>query len=133
MIMYFSLTEYERNKISKLPAEIAALADRHLIQVLNVADSWDKQPLPENYSPHYISVYCGDDEDSSILVLDGELIHYTPVKAERKSTSLSIKIDGNFVYIEVEGQEILNKLGGVVLPEINFSSQEIPNINLETN
>jgi len=132
--MHSSLTEYERNKIAKLPAKIAELADRYLIQVLNVADSWDKKPLPENYTPHYVSVYCGDNEDSSMLVLDGELIDFTPVEAERKSTSLSIKIDGTFVYIEIEGQEILNKLGGVVLPEINLLYQEIiPDISLETN
>lgn len=129
--MSSSLTEYEHKIISKLPSEIASLADKYPIQVMNVANSWEIQPLPENYIPHYISVFCGDSEESSIFFLDGELVDYTPVNVERKNTSLSVRIDGNFVYIEIEGQEILNKLGGVVLPEMNFLSEEIiQNINL---
>jgi hypothetical protein len=102
----------------KLPPDIASLADRYPVQLVNVADSWDKKPLPENYIPREIEVYCTEDETPRIYVFEGELIDFIPMEAERKSTSLTMIIDGQFVYIEIEGREILNRLGGVILPEI---------------
>lgn len=132
--MHSSLTDYERQMISKLPSEIASLADRYPIQVMNVAHSWENRPLPENYIPHHISVYCGDSEESSVLFLNGKFVDFTPVQVKRENTSLSVRVDGDFVYIEIEGREVLNKLGGLVLPEISFSPEElIKNISLEEN
>lgn len=32
-------------------------------------------------------------------------------------------IDGEFAYIEVEGRQVLNKLGGIVLPEVAINPE----------
>lgn len=117
-MMTYTISPSDLEQIAKLPPEIASLAPKYPVQLVNVADSWNRKPLPENYIPREIEVYCTDDENPCIYVFEGELIDFIPVEAERKSTSLTIVIDGEFVYIEIEGQEILNRLGGVVLPEI---------------
>jgi hypothetical protein len=123
--MTYTISPADLEQIAKLPPEIAALAPKYPIQLVNVADSWNNKPLPENYIPRDIEVYCGDSEEVLIYVLEGEILDFNPVEADRKSTSLSVRIDGDFVYIEIEGKEILNKLGGVILPEISFSPEEI--------
>lgn len=114
--MTYSLNQQDRAIISLLPAEIAALADKYPSEILNTAESWDEEPFPCGYIPEFIDVYCGD--ESVVFIADGELKFYQPIVIARNLTSLTVMIDSNFAYIEIEGKEILNKLGGVILPDM---------------
>lgn len=123
----YPLNRIDWQIISKLPPEIASLADRYPSEILNTADSWDEKPFPNGYIPKSIEVYCGDEE--VVFILDGLLDFYQPITIGRNSTSLTVMIDSNFAYIEIEGKEILNKLGGVVLPDIvNYPSEVLTEI-----
>lgn len=114
--MNYPLTEQDREIIAKLLPEIAELADRYPSEILNAAENWHESPLPKDYQPRFIDVYCGN--ESVMFVQDGELRFYSPIPSQRNSVTLTVMIDSNFVYIEVEGKEILNKMGGITLPEI---------------
>ncbi|MBD2451149.1 hypothetical protein H6G76_29270 [Nostoc sp. FACHB-152] len=125
--MDYPLNQRDWQIISKLPPEIASLADRYPSEILNTADSWDEEPFPNGYIPESIEVYCGDEE--VVFIIDGLLDFYQPTTIGRNSTSLTVMIDSNFAYIEIEGKEILNKLGGVVLPDIvNYPSEVLTEI-----
>ncbi|ODG99637.1 hypothetical protein A4S05_37260 [Nostoc sp. KVJ20] len=40
-----------------------------------------------------------------------------------RNSQFAIRIDGEFAYIEVEGRQVLNKLGGIVLPEVAINPE----------
>lgn len=123
----YPLNQRDWEIISKLPPEIASLAERYPSEILNTADSWDEEPFPKGYIPKSIEVYCGDEE--VVFILDGLLDFYQPINISRNSTTLTVMIDSNFAYIEIEGKEILNKIGGVVLPDIvNYPSEVLTEI-----
>ncbi|MCC5640008.1 hypothetical protein LC593_30105 [Nostoc sp. CHAB 5844] len=121
--MYYPLTERDRAMISKLPPEIAALANKYPSDIFNAAESWNDPSFPDNYIPETIEIFC--DNESVVFIQDGELQDYQPTIAERNSTTITVIIDSNFAYIEIEGQEILNKLGGVIFPDIFVSHSEL--------
>ena len=75
-------------------------------------------PFDANYFPECLEVYSGDADDANIFVLNGVLKDYVPADAEKNTSSITVMIDGEFAYIEVEGRQVLNKLGGIVLPEV---------------
>ncbi|MHC5746496.1 MAG: hypothetical protein ACYTXT_32300 [Nostoc sp.] len=115
---FYPLSDYDRKQIAKLPPDIAALADKYPSEILNTADSWDNLPFDVNYFPECLEVYSGDADDANIFVLNGVLKDYVPVPAEKNTSSITVMIDGEFAYIEIEGRQVLNKLGGIVLPEV---------------
>ncbi|MBD2440554.1 hypothetical protein [Nostoc sp. FACHB-110] len=117
----YPLNQRDWEVISKLPPEIASLAERYPSEILNTADSWDEEPFPNGYIPESIEIYCGDEE--VVFIIDGLLDFYQPINIGRNSTTLTVMIDSNFAYIEIEGKEILNKLGGVILPDVITSPE----------
>ncbi|MBC1300112.1 hypothetical protein GNF11_35575, partial [Nostoc sp. UCD122] len=91
--------------------------------ILNTADSWDNLPFDANYLPECLEVYSSDADDANIFVLNGVLKDYVPSRAEKNTSSITVMIDGEFAYIEVEGRQVLNKLGGIVLPEVAINPE----------
>ncbi|MBD2651184.1 hypothetical protein [Nostoc foliaceum] len=120
---FYPFSDYDRKQLAKLPPDIAALADKYPSEILNTADSWDNLPFDANYFPECLEVYSGDADDANIFVLNGVLKDYVPSYAEKNTSSITVMIDGEFAYIEVEGRQVLNKLGGIVLPEVAINPE----------
>lgn len=105
---------------AKFPPDIAVLAQKYPCEIYNALDALDSEPLPHNYIPKAIDVYNDVDDEPVFQVWEGELERYVP--SERKNAAaIQVGSDGNWVYIEIEGKVILNKLGGVILPEVNIT------------
>ncbi|SRR5579883_560170 len=114
----YPFSDYELRKIEQLPEEIADLAQKYPIDIVNVAESLEEPPFPENYIPEIIEVYYGDSEVSDILVVQGEIRSFTTRELEENEAVIAVHIDGKWVYIEIEGKELINKLDGIVLPSV---------------
>ncbi|MFN6562417.1 MAG: hypothetical protein RMY28_021860 [Nostoc sp. ChiSLP01] len=113
-----SISKQERIRIAKLPAHIAALAEKYPSEIVNVADNWNNPCLPDSYIPSIVEVYCNDPYNSSIYILDGVLQRYQLSAENEQVPAITLMMDGEFVYIEIEGQEVFNKMGNVPFPEI---------------
>jgi hypothetical protein len=109
---------YELEQLAKLPPEIAALASYYPTDIMNAAEFWHEPPFPENYIPSLIEVYYGDTASSDIFILNGELRDYQIRNFDKSTPSIAVQIDDQWAYIQVEGKEILNRLGGVILPDV---------------
>ncbi|WP_414541659.1 hypothetical protein [Nostoc sp. CCY0012] len=114
--------QHYQDECAKLPSDIATFANKYFIQYfnefVNTIDSWHDEPLPDGYIPHSFEIYYGTSHSPHIHIVDGVLEEYTLPELEKNSPSVTLIIDSNFVYIEVEGKEILNKIGGAILPKI---------------
>ncbi|WP_341531990.1 hypothetical protein WKK05_40590 (plasmid) [Nostoc sp. UHCC 0302] len=115
----YRISETDRKRILRLPPDIAALANRYPSEIVNVSDSWDNKPFPEGYVPQSIEVYTAEIENAVISIWDNVLLGYIPYQTESNPSSLTLILDADFAYIEIEGREILNHIGGAVIPEIN--------------
>ncbi|MDJ0696927.1 hypothetical protein [Mastigocoleus sp. MO_188.B34] len=111
-------SEYELEQISKLPMDIALLANKYRIDVLNAAEVWGKPPFYKGYKPEIIDIYYGNIDTPNVFILNGELKEYNISSNDEKSKSLSVMFDGQWAYIQVEKTIIINRLGGVILPEV---------------
>lgn len=117
---YFELgftPEDEARMLELLPPEHAAFRFKYPTAIWNATDCWDDTPLPPNYIPQYIEIYYCDKADSSHIYYENGSVKYINLPADvGQSQVIQVWIDGNCKYIEIEGQTILNKLGGVQLP-----------------
>jgi hypothetical protein len=122
-----NLSEYEWKLLSKLPLDIAALVDNYHTEIMNAAEFWDEPPFPEHHIPEIIEIYYGDADSSHILILNGELKDYNVTNLPDNTKSISVLIDDQWAYIQIEENVILNRLGGVVLPEVLVSPSSLIN------
>ncbi|MBD2503899.1 hypothetical protein [Anabaena azotica] len=113
-----NFNEYELGLLSKLPLDIVALAGKYRTDILNAAEFCDEPPFENGYVPELIEIYYGDAESSHVFVKDGILQEYNLIDLDSNSKSISVQIDSQWAYIEIEGQVILDRLGGVKLPEV---------------
>lgn len=91
---------------------------KHYNEFINAVDSWDDEALPDGYIPQNVEVYYCKSHSPHIYVVDGVLQDYNSPELEDNNSSITLIIDSSFAYIQVEEKEILNKLGGAILPEI---------------
>jgi hypothetical protein len=113
-----NLSEYEWQLLSKLPLDIAALVDNYRVDIINAAEFWDEPQFPENYVPVLIEIYYCAAESPHIFIVNGELKDYNVSGFLDNTKSISVLIDDQWAYIQIEGNVILNRLGGVVLPDV---------------
>ncbi|MBD2438854.1 hypothetical protein [Nostoc sp. FACHB-110] len=126
-------SDYELQLLSKLPLDIALLANNYRIDILNAAEFWDEPPFPENYVPELVEIYYEDAESPHVFIRNGKLEDYTLIASETNAKSIAVQIDHQWAYIQIEGQEILNRLGGVVLPEVIVDLPTLTNSALGVN
>lgn len=113
-----NFNEYELGLLSKLPLDVVALAGKYRTDILNAGEFFDEPPFEDGYVPELIEIYYGDAESSHVFVKDGILQEYNLIDLDSNSKSISVQIDSQWAYIEIEGQVILDRLGGVKLPEV---------------
>jgi hypothetical protein len=135
--MAYEFSESDLQRIIKLPAWIQALKDKYPVSVVNTADTWEEQPLPEDYIPKEVEIFYGDDvDDSDLFIRDGKLYSFS-LREPVDSNVIQVLIDGNWAYIQVENCIILDRLGGVILPEVVVNPEAIVNsvikLNLQNN
>jgi len=111
-------SDYELSLLAKLPLDIAALANEHRIDIMNAAECWDEPPFPYNYIPEMIEIYYGNTPSPHVFIVNGELEDYRLDDLDLNTKSIAVQIDDQWAYIQIEGQEILNRLGGVILPDV---------------
>lgn len=111
-------SEYELEQISKLPKDIAVLADKYKIDIVNAGEVWGEPAFYSGYNPRAIEIYYGSEKEPSISTLDGKLDEYNVSEPDDKSKSLAVMFDGQWGYIQVEGKVIIDRLGGIIFPEI---------------
>ncbi|MFN6572021.1 hypothetical protein [Dendronalium sp. ChiSLP03b] len=125
----FPLSDYQLQVISKLPLEIAALADKYPSDIFNAAEYCDRPPFPDGYIPHFIEIYYREDADNSdVLIIDGVIKDYKiSDEAHTKDQFIGMQIDDEWAYIQIEGRVILNRLGGLILPNVLADSATLIN------
>lgn len=122
-----NLSEYELQLLSKLPLDIAALVNNYHTDIINAAEFWDEPPFPVNYVPEFIEIYYGDAESPHIFIVNGELQDYNVTNLPDNNKSISVLIDDQWAYVQIEGQVILNRLEGVILPDVLVSPSSLIN------
>ncbi len=111
-------SQKELRQISQLPKDIAALANEHKIDVLNAAEFWGEPDFPDGYIPESIEIYYGDKNEPSIFILHSKLYTYDISEIDNASKKISVLIDSQWAYIKVMNKILLNRLGGVILPQL---------------
>ncbi|MDM9382944.1 hypothetical protein QUB80_19815 [Chlorogloeopsis sp. ULAP01] len=114
-------SNFDLQQIAKLPAEIAAFAEKYPTDILNTVNFRDKFNFSESYVPELIEIYYGNiihSDGSDISIMNGQLKHYKISNVNSNIQSIAVEIDGECAYIEVEGKEIINRLSGLVLPDV---------------
>ena len=111
-------SEYELEQISKLPTDIALLAHKYKIDIVNAGEVWGEPAFPAGYNPESIEIFYGSENEASISTLNGKVDKYNVSKVDGNSRSLAVMFDGQWGYIQVENKVIIDRLGGVVFPEV---------------
>jgi len=131
--MNYKFSEGDLKRITKLPAWIQALKDKYPVSVVNTADTWEEQPLLEDYIPKEVEIFYGDDvDDSDLFIRDGKLYSFS-LREPVNANVIQVLIDGNWAYIQVEGRIFLDRLGGVILPEVVVNPEAILHSVLKSN
>ncbi len=114
------LTFAELGKITaKFPQEIVNICDKYSIAVLNALEFLETPPLPNGYIPSVIEIYYADTFGPQVFILDGKLQEYVSIEEIQKDhNSISVLIDYDWAYIQIENRVILDRLGGVIMPEV---------------
>lgn len=116
--MTYKLCEYHLQKIAQLPLWIQQLKEQYPLAVYNTSDAYYLAPFPFEYRPEEIEIYYGDDyEDLDVCIEGTELTDFNE-KIPPDISVIQLRIDGDWAYIQVEGMVILDRLYGVILPEI---------------
>ncbi len=113
------LTEYDHSIIAKnLSPDVAALADRYPADVLNAA-IWRFRPLP-SIKPKNVEFWYGDSNDTNpdIVISDGIPRVWIERPDGYDPPVRALQVDSNWVFIEIEGQVVLDRLSEVTLPPI---------------
>ena len=124
------LTPYEEQLIEKnLPPHLAALKTKYPNAVSNAASAQELPALPVGYDPGTIDIYYGDEGNydglPSISFERGKLnlLHLT--EKSQNNPVMQIEMDGEWTYIEIENQILLDRMGDVQLPEVEITEETI--------
>ena len=112
----YTLSRSEIEDIQKMPDWVGKLAEKYPVEIVNASEVWEREKLPRNYVPETIEIYYGNPERAQIVIFGNEVVTFLVTPPEIKT--ITVFIDAYCAYVEVEGKEIVNKLGGVILPEV---------------
>ncbi len=129
--MVLRLTKYKLEQIrKKLPPSIQFLKDEYPQTTYNISEAWDLEPLPDGYVPDYIGVFYGDDARGSHICLSfGELLPLKLTPPPDKDV-VKVSIDDEWAYIQIKDKVLLDRLGGVVLPDLFLDTQKLLDLSL---
>ncbi|NBD15518.1 MAG: hypothetical protein GVY04_05035 [Cyanobacteria bacterium] len=103
----------------KLPPSFLGFKDQYPVSLTNAVDEWDTPPYPEGYIPHSVDVYFQEDALGPDLIIEAGKLKSLNFDAWADSPDvIVVEIDDQFAYIQLEGRVILDRLGGVVLPDV---------------
>lgn len=105
-------------EIAKLPPEIQVLKDKYPLYVANIAEFYFEPPLEIGYEPNDIDFFYDDATEPEMFILEGRLEYLEPRKPNPDHPLTAIRVDGEWVYIEIEGRVQLDRRGGMIMPEI---------------
>lgn len=105
---------------SKLPPQFAVLKDRYPQTINNVAEFWEYPPFPTGYVPKYIDIFYEDDNffTPSVEIKNSNLISVELEDFVTDPTLIYMAIEEEAAFVQIEGQVILNRLEGVILPDV---------------
>ena len=112
----YTLSYSEIEDIRKMPDWVGELAQKYPVEIVNASEVWEREKFPRNYIPETIEIFYGNPERPQIVVFGNEVVTFLVTPPEIKT--ITVFIDSYCAYVEVEGKEIVNKLGGVILPEV---------------
>ncbi|MBD2774307.1 hypothetical protein [Iningainema tapete] len=122
------LPEEQALIVRKLPPQSAQLRYKYPNAIWNAADCWNDAPLPANYKPNRIEIYYADQALQPHIHFENDSVQYINLPADiGQSQVIQVWVDGKCSYVEVSGQIILNKLGGVQLPQPKVTASTIAN------
>lgn len=124
-----TLSPYEEQQIhQKLPPQLAALKSKYPSAVYNAASAQHLLPLAPDIKPKLINIYYGEEDNDTYLpnisLKDGKLDFLYLTEECVNNPVIQIEADSNWIYIEVEQQILLDRLGDLELPKIDEITQE---------
>lgn len=124
-----ALSPYEEKQIHQnLTPQLAALKSKYPSAVYNAASAQHLLPLAADIKPKLINIYYGDEDNDNYLpnisLQDGTLDLLYLTEECVNNPVIQIEIDSSWVYIEVEKQILLDRLGGLELPKISEMTDE---------
>ena len=127
------LTERELAQIRRrLPRDIQALKDKYPQAVYNTSEAWGAKPFPHGYVPESISIFYTDDPSGrgpDISFYEGNLISFN-LEPSKDNDVIKVSIDAEWAYIQVGRKVLLNRLGGVILPDILLEQKTLLEFSL---
>lgn len=124
-----TLSLYEEQQIyQNLPPQLAALKSKYPSAVYNAASSQHLLPLAPDTKPKLINIYYGEDDNDTYLpnisLKDGKLDLLCLTEECVNNPVIQIEVDSIWVYVEIEKQILLNRLGGLELPKVDEITEE---------
>lgn len=117
--MTYYLSDFQLQEISKLPPELAALKDQYPVAISLVAEYYDAPPFPQGYEPKLIEIYFGEHVDGpGILYRKEKGFSFDSDFYTLNSSDFFMDIDHQVGYVRLGSQVLLNRVEGVVLPDI---------------
>jgi len=101
----------------KLPRELQQLGYAYPNAAFNAATDWDQPPLTQ--TPQDIEIYYGDESDGPDREVVGgrlDIFSWEEPSADDLNV-IQVAGDDDWIYIEVEGWVLLDRIQGVSLPE----------------
>jgi hypothetical protein len=111
-------------EIAKLPPEIQALKDKYPLYVANIAEFYFEPPLEIGYEPNDIDFFYDDASEPEMFILGGFLESLEPRKPNPDHSVTAIRVDGEWVYIEIEGRVLLDRRGGMIMPDLKVDETQ---------
>lgn len=110
------LSEVQLEEIARLPASIQNLRFRYPISVSNAATAYNLPLLTSSDVAKSVEVYYSEAaEEADWFIYNGITIHFDP-KLPLDPFHVRLKVNGDWAYIQIEGQKILDRLGNIKFP-----------------
>jgi len=124
------LTTYEDRLIeTKLPPHLSAFKTKYPNTVFNAAFSQDLPTLSREYQPESIDIYYGEENNPEYLPnisIDRRRLNFLHLTKECEDNPvIQIEVDGDWAYIEIEQQILLDRMGEVKLPDIEITEEAL--------
>lgn len=117
--MTYYLSDFQLQEISKLPPELAALKDQYPVAISLVAEYYDAPPFPQGYEPKLIEIYFDEQADGpGILYRKEKGFSFDFDFYKPSSSAFFMDIDHQAAYVRLGSLVLLNRVEGVVLPDI---------------
>jgi uncharacterized coiled-coil protein SlyX len=84
---------------------------------------WNEPSFNDNYIPKVIEIYYG--------YSDGELKDYHLVNLDKSTSLIMVKVDGQLAYIQFEHKEVLNRLDGIIFPNVIINHSKLIDLILQ--